>query len=196
MPFSNWGVRWKSSFQQTIFRVNHEDKNDRGYLTDFSANASQSEIDQSSDEESNCGPPPQKKTSRSAVNVDIFRASKDVFEKDINLLLTDSEKQEQSGKESSAANDLDIFEEINREKMREEELELAMSSQLAEVAIKYWSEESKNPVVVNKILDGLKIPANCSGICVPKLNEAVGKNSKIMRFHKRADKRLSDIQKG
>ena len=55
---------------------------------------------------------------------------------------------------------------------------------------------SKNPVVVNKILDGLKIPANCSGIRVPILNEAVGKNRKIMPFHKRADKRLSDIQKG
>ena len=190
MPFSNWGVRWKSSFQQTIFRVNHEDKNDRGYLTDFSANASQSEIDQSSDEESNCGPPPQKKTSRSAVNVDIFRASKDVFEKDINLLLPDSEKQEQSGKESSAANDLDIFEEINREKMREEELGPAIFSQLLEVAMKYWSEESKNPVVMNKILNGLKIPANCSGICLPILNEAVAKNRRIMPFHKRADKRL------
>ena len=62
--------------------------------------------------------------------------------------------------------------------------------------MKYWSEESKNPVVVNKILDGLKIPANCSGICVPILNEAVAKSRKIMPFHKRADKGLSDIQKG
>ena len=33
-------------------------------------------------------------------------------------------------------------------------------------------------------------------ICVPKLNEAVTKNRKIMPFHKSADKRLSDIQKG
>ena len=48
---------------------------------------------------------------------------------------------------------------------------------------------------MNKILDGLKIPANCSGICVPILNEAVAKNRKTMPFHKRADKRLSDIQK-
>ena len=52
-------------------------ENDRGYLTDFSVNASQSEIDQSSDEESNCGPPPQKKPS-SIVSNDVasFRCSK------------------------------------------------------------------------------------------------------------------------
>ena len=49
---------------------------------------------------------------------------------------------------------------------------------------------------MNKIPDGLKIPANCSGIRVPILNEAVAKNRKIMPFDKRADKRLSDIQKG
>ena len=40
--------------------------------------------------------------------------------------------------------------------MSEEELAPAISSQLAEVAMKYWSEESKNPVVVTKILDKLK----------------------------------------
>ena len=98
------------------------------------------------------------------------------------MLLPDAEKQDQSGKESSAANDLDIFEDINKEKISEEKLEPAISSQLAEVAMKYWSKESKNPVVVNKILDGFKIPANCSGICVPILNEAVAKNRKIMPF--------------
>ena len=172
-------------------------ESDRGYLTDFSANASKSEIDQFSGEESNCGPPPQKKPSRNAVNVDICsRASKDVFDKDINLLVPDVKKQNQSDKVSSAANDFAIFEEINKEKMREEELGPAISSQLAEVAMKYWSEESKNPVAVNKILDGLKIPAICSGVCVPILNEAAPKNRKIISFHKRADKRLSDIQKG
>ena len=80
--------------------------------------------------------------------------------------------------------------------MSEEGLRPAISSQLTEVAMKYWSEESKSPVVVNKILDSLKIPADCSGIRVPISNEAVAKNRKIMPFHKRADKRLSDIQKG
>ena len=54
-------------------------ENDRGYLTDSSVNASQSEIDQSSDEESNCGPSPQKKPSSIVSN--------DVFDKDINLLV-------------------------------------------------------------------------------------------------------------
>ena len=78
-------------------------ENDRGYLTDFSVNASQSEIYQSSVDESNCGPSPQKKPSRNAVNVDISRASKDVFDKDINLLVPDAEKQGQPGKESSTA---------------------------------------------------------------------------------------------
>ena len=80
--------------------------------------------------------------------------------------------------------------------MSKEELEPVISSQLAEVAKKYWSEESKNPVVVKKNLDGLKIPANCSGIRVPILNEPVAKNRKIMPFHKRVDKKLLDIQKG
>ena len=107
-------------------------ESDRGYLTDFSANASKSETDQFSDEESNCGPRPQKKPSRNAVNVDICsRASKDVFDKDINLLLPDVKNQDQSDKLSSAANDFAIFEEINKEKMREEELGPAISSQLA-----------------------------------------------------------------
>ena len=112
------------------------------------------------------------------------------------MLVLDATKQDQSGKVSSAANGLAIFKEINKEKMSEEELGPAISSQLAEVAMKYWSEESKNPVVMRKILDELKIPANCSGICVTILNEAVAKNRKIMPFHKRADKRLSDIQRG
>ena len=158
----------KSTLENFISTGKSRGENDRGYLTDFSVSASQSEIDQSSDDESNCGPPPQK----------------------------NREKQGQLGKKSSAANYLGIFEEINKEKMSDEELGPAISSQLAKVAMKYWPEESKNPVVVNKILDGLKIPANCSGIRVPILNEAVAKNRKNMPFHKRADKRLSDIQKG
>ena len=167
-------------------------ENDRWYLTDFSVSASQAEIDQSSDEGSNCGRSPQNKRSRNAVNVDDCRASKDVFYKDINLLVRYAEKQDQSGKVTSAVNDLAIFEETNKRKS-EEELGPAISSQLTE---KYWSEESKNPVVVDKTLGGLKILENCSGLCVPILNEVVAKNRKNMSFHKRADKSLSDIQKG
>ena len=51
--------------------------------------------------------------------------------------------------------------------MNEKELEPAISSQLAEVRLKYWPEESKNHVVVNKVLDGLKILVNFSGVFVP-----------------------------
>ena len=36
-------------------------------------------------------------------------------------MVQDAEKQNQSGKENSAANDLSIFEEINKEKMCKEE---------------------------------------------------------------------------
>ena len=116
---------------------NPREENDRGYLTDFSVKASQSEIDQSSNDESNCGSPPQKKPSRSAANIDICRASKDEFDKDINLVIPYAEKQDQSAKDNSAANDIGIFEEINKDKMSEEEIGPPISSQLAEVAVKY-----------------------------------------------------------
>ena len=45
--------------------------------------------------------------------------------------------------------------------------------------MKYWSKESKNLVVANKILDCLKIPDNCGSIRVLR-------NETIMTFHKRA----------
>ena len=109
------------------------------------------------------------------MNINICGASKYVFDKDISLMLPDAKKQEESRKECSAANDLEIFEEINKEKMDEEELGAAISSHLTEVTMKYWSEESKNLAVVNKVVNSLKIPANCSGICVPILNEALSK---------------------
>ena len=50
--------------------------------------------------------------------------------------------------------------------------------------------------MVNKNLDASKISANCSSVCVPILNETMAKNRKIKQSHKRADKRLSDIQNG
>ena len=74
--------------------------------------------------------------------------------------------------------------------MSEEEFGPAISSQLSEVAMNFWSEESKNSVMMNKMLDGLKIPANCSGVCVPILHEVVEKTRKIMLFHKRADEEI------
>ena len=117
------------------------------------------------------------------MNIDICRASKDVFDKDTNPLVPDVKKPHQSRKENGAENDPGIFEEINKGKMSEE-LGPAIFSQLAKVAMKQCPEESKNPVVVNKIL-GLKIPANCGGVCVPIINEAVAKNRKITPFHER-----------
>ena len=48
--------------------------------------------------------------------------------------------------------------------MTMEELGPSISNSLGQVAMKYWSKEPKNPVVVIKIFDGLKIPGNSSSI--------------------------------
>ena len=48
--------------------------------------------------------------------------------------------------------------------------------------MKYRSKESKNPVVANNVLEGLKSHANSSCVCLPILNETVAKNSKIFLF--------------
>ena len=56
------------------------------------------------------------------------------------------------------ANDLGIFQKINKKGMSVENFRSAISSQLSQVSLKDWSEESKNPAVVNKILVGLKKP--------------------------------------
>ena len=90
---------------------------------------------------------------------------------------------------------MSIFDEINKAKMSEEEVGPAISGQLAEVAHNYGDDEAKKPAVVSKIMEGLKIPSNCTVLRVPVLNEAVARNRRILPFHKRADKRLSDIQK-
>ena len=50
--------------------------------------------------------------------------------------------------------------------------------------------------MVNNVFEGLKSHENSSCVCPPILNETVAKNSKIILFHKRADNRLPDIQKG
>ena len=42
--------------------------------------------------------------------------------------------------------------------------------------MEYFSKELKDPVVVNKILMGLKIPANCGNVRVPMLHKAAAKN--------------------
>ena len=87
------------------------------------------------------------------------------------------------------------FNEINKEKMSEEDVGPAISSQLAEVTHKYWTDEAKKPAVFSKIMEGLKVPSNCTVLRVPVLNEAVARDRRILPFHKRADKRLFDVQK-
>ena len=49
-----------NAMKNAIFNplIKSRGENDREYLTDFSVNASQSEIHQSSDDDTNCGPPP------------------------------------------------------------------------------------------------------------------------------------------
>ena len=63
------------------------------------------------------------------------------------------------------------------------------------MAHKYWADETKKPPVVSKVMEGLKVPCNCTVLRVPVLNEVVARNRRILPFHKRTDKRLSDIQK-
>ena len=70
---------------------------------------------------------------------------------DINTLLTAKEtKSRQVGdtghQNKEGREKVSIFDDINKEKMSEEEVEPAISSQLAEVAHKYWADEgAKNP---------------------------------------------------
>ena len=90
---------------------------------------------------------------------------------------------------------MSIFDEINKEKMSKEEVGRAISSQLDEMAHKYWADEAKKPVVLSKIMEGLKVPSNCTVLRVPVLNEAVARNRRILPFHKRTDKQFSNIQK-
>ena len=71
------------------------------------------------------------------MKIDICRASKDLFDKNMNLLVPDAERQDQSGEESSVANNVGIFEEIHKEKSSKEELGAAITTQLPEVAMKY-----------------------------------------------------------
>ena len=75
--------------------------------------------------------------------MNICRTSKDAFDKNVNSLVPDLEKHDQSGKGNSTTNDLGTFEEICKEKVSDEELGSAISNQLAEMTIKHWSNSSK-----------------------------------------------------
>ena len=154
-------------------------------MTDFSVNASQSEIDgTSSDKEDH----PQKRCNRGRRNGDMnaLLPAKETESRQVG----DAGHQNKEGRKK-----VSIFDEINKEKMSKEEVGRAISSQLDEMAHKYWADEAKKPAVLSKIMEGLKVPSNCTVLRVPVLNEAVARNRRILPFHKRADKRLSDIQK-
>ena len=56
---------------------------------------------------------------------------------------------------------LDIFSEINSNNLVSTNTGPAISGQLAEVAKRYWEEESWKSLVVNKIAERLLIPNNC-----------------------------------
>ena len=62
--------------------------------------------------------------------------------------------------------------------------------------MKYWSEESKNPAVLNKILEGLKIPTNCIGVRVPISTEAVKKMRKSYHLIKVLRRNYQILEKG
>ena len=142
-----------------------DDRSIRGYLTEFSVNASQSEIKgNSSDEED----PPRQRCNRGSRNGDI------------NALLpakeTESRQVGGAGHQTKEGREkVSIFDEINKEKVSEEEVGPAISGQLAEVALKYWADEAKNPAVVSKMMEGLEISSNCKVLGVPVLNEAIAK---------------------
>ena len=162
-----------------------DDRSIREYLTDFSVNASQSEIDgNSSDEEDH----PQQRCNRGSRNGDInaLLPAKETESRQVG----DAGHQNKEGREK-----VSIFDKINKEKMSEEEFGPAISGQLAEVAQKYWTDKVKKPAVVSKIMEGLKVLSNCRVLRILVLNKAVARNSRTLLFHKRGDKRLSDIQK-
>ena len=68
---------------------------------------------------------------------------------------------------------------------------------MAEVAKKYWVEESNKVPVVAKFIERLKILNNCGFAEVPKLNQEIADN-KILPYQGRADKKTcghSEINK-
>ena len=89
----------------------------------------------------------------------------------------------------------DLLSQINSENLIPDNVGPAISGQLAEVAKRYWVEESWKVPVVAKIAERLKMRSNCNFAKVPKLNEKIANNKKILPYHKWADKRLAEIQK-
>ena len=89
----------------------------------------------------------------------------------------------------------ELLSETTSENLIPENLGPAISGQLAEVAKWYWVEQFLKAPVVVKIAERLEMPNNSNFAKVPKPNEEIANNKKILPYHKRADKRLGDIQK-
>ena len=80
---------------------------------------------------------------------------------------------------------LDIFYEINSNKLFSTSTGPAISGQLAEAPKRYWEEESRKSHVVSIIAERLFIPNNCELVRVTKRNEAASQDQKILPYHKR-----------
>ena len=65
---------------------------------------------------------------------------------------------------------------------------------MAEVAKRYWVEESRKVPVAAKIAERLKMPSNYSLADVPTPKEEIANNNNnILSYHKQADKGLAEI---
>ena len=89
----------------------------------------------------------------------------------------------------------DIFSEINSNNLVLTNTSPVISGQLAEVAKQCWEEGSWKSEMISKITERLLIPNISKFVRVPKLNEAVAQNQKILPYQKRVDRRSSNIQK-
>ena len=87
----------------------------------------------------------------------------------------------------------EILQAISIERAVPQELGESISSQLAEMAIRFWKTES-NSAVKLKQKETLKIPQNFREIRAPILNDSISKSKKIHPYYIRTDKRLFDIQ--
>ena len=71
---------------------------------------------------------------------------------------------------------LDIFSEINSNNLTSTKTGPAISCWLAELAKRYWEEDTGKFQVVSKMAERLLIQNNCEFVRVPKLNETVAQN--------------------
>ena len=133
--------------------------------------ASQSDIDDGSESDFVYQNPPAV-TENQSISSKVREASSNVKEQVVNVETLDSE--------------------INSNNLVSTKTDPAISGQLLKVAKRYWEEEPRKSLVVSKIAERLLIPNNCEFVRVPKLNEAVDQNRKILPYHKRVDRRLSE----